>query len=495
MKILSAQQIRQADAYTIAHEPIAALDLMERASAAFVRAFVRHYALPCRVWVACGNGNNGADGLCIARLLAQLGYDVSVCVAYLSERSSPEFACNMARLLRLLPHLPIYTASSTQPPPAIAADVLIDALLGTGINRPITQLLAQQLIGMLNQHPAPTVAVDMPSGLLADAVTQGDWVVRAARTITFAAPKLAFLLPDCAAWVGNWQTVSIGLDRVFWQDTATPYHYISPLLAQQWHRPTAKFAHKGTRGHLLVVGGSYGKMGAAALAANAALRAGAGLVTAYVPSCGYNSLQTIVPEALTECPPPTAPAHYLTAPAPNTTPYRAVAVGMGLGTHPHTAPLLYSLLCHSRLPMVLDADALNLIAQHGWQRQISPNSIITPHPKEFERLAGATAHHFERLQRLTDFAQQHQITVVLKGAHTAVALPNGEVYFNSTGNPAMATAGSGDVLSGIIGALLAQQYPPQQAALLGVYQHGAAGDRAAAAQHNSITAMDIVRHY
>lgn len=489
MKILSVPQIRQADSYTIEHEPISSGDLMERASAAFSNWFVRCFTAPQTIHIICGTGNNGGDGLCIARQLYRRAYNICVHVIWFNNQPTPDFLLNLKRLERQGNISLLHLHPNTPLPNIAPTDIVIDAIFGSGLTRPITDPFCTAIIQHINNSAAcAVVAVDMPSGLFADVHTPSANIVNAAHTVSFELPKLAFMLPQNAVFVGYWHTVAIGLHPFFTSQAPTNYHYVTPNLVTKWQKTMPKFAHKGTRGHVLVIGGSFGKIGACMLTAKAALHNGAGLVTAYLPQCGYSIIQTAAPEVMALCDPH---LHYITQ-LPNTNQYQAIAIGTGLDTQPITQNALLSLLKTPDVNLVIDADALNLIAQNNWQNYLPPNSILTPHPKEFERLAGSSSNHFERLEKLQHFAQQHQVVVVLKGAHTATALPNGEVYFNSTGNPAMATAGSGDVLTGFIVALLAQGYPAHQAAILGVYQHGQAGDQAAYAKNGKIIAQDII---
>lgn len=489
MKILSVPQIRQADTYTIEHEPISSDDLMERASAAFSNWFIRCFRVPQTIHIICGTGNNGGDGLCIARQLHARAYSIRVHIVWFNNQPSPDFLLNLKRLEQQ-GNISLFHLHPNTPLPNIApTDIVIDAIFGSGLTRSIVDPFCAAIIQHINNSAAcAVVAVDMPSGLFADVHTPSTNIVKATHTISFELPKLAFMLPQNAVFVGYWHTLAIGLHPYFIDQAPTNYHYVTPDLVAKWQKTMPKFAHKGTRGHVLVIGGSFGKIGACLLTAKATLHNGAGLVTAYLPQCGYSIIQTAAPEVMALCDPH---LHYITQ-LPDTKRYQAIAIGTGLDTQPITQNALLSLLKTPDVNLVIDADALNLIAQNNWQNYLPPNSILTPHPKEFERLAGSSNNHFERLEQLKHFAQQHQVVVVLKGAHTAIALPNGEVYFNSTGNPAMATAGSGDVLTGFIVALLAQGYLAHQAAILGVYLHGQAGDQAASKKNGKIVAQDII---
>jgi NAD(P)H-hydrate epimerase len=369
-----------------------------------------------------------------------------------------------------LPVQTLHTAAilPTIPPGA----VVVDALFGSGLTRPPEGAWAE-LIAFLNGLPNEIVSIDLPSGLFTDRHTAGP-SVRARRTFSFETPKLAFFMPENAAYLGEWAFDSIGLHPEYAAQTDSPFSYLTADALRL--RKREKFDHKGTYGHALLIAGSYGKMGAAVLAAKAALRAGAGLVTVHAPACGGAILQTAVPEAMFSA----DRRAKIWSGAPDTGLFRSVGLGCGIGLAPETAAAMEALLDQASSPLILDADALNLLAAHpAWWSKIPPNSLLTPHPKEFERLFGPSRNDFERLELLRTQAVARGVYIILKGAHTAIADPDGRCRFNSTGNPGMATAGAGDVLTGILTGLLAQGYAPEAAACLGVYLHGLAGDLAA----------------
>ncbi|OWY23599.1 NAD(P)H-hydrate dehydratase [Sphingobacteriales bacterium UPWRP_1] len=503
MKIFNVNQVRQADAQTIANEPIESADLMERASGAMVNQIVRLFPPPGTVAVFAGTGNNGGDGLCLARLLFLRGYKV---VVYIIKpdgaNATPDFLLNEHRLKRL-PVAVHYPVSVLQLPAGLQGTVVIDAMFGSGLNRPVGGFAALAIQHINNLQPEAVLSVDMPSGLFADVFTPPEaTIIRATHTFSFGFPKLAFMFAENYPYVGQWQVIDIGLLPAFAAQEPTQNYYLTPAMAAAMLRTPGKFAHKGTRGHALVIGGMYGKMGACILCARATLKAGAGLLSVYAPAKGYAIMQTAFPEAML-IPAPAQndefldvlPAGLAVNPDDGLPRYAAIAIGPGMGVSSQRAQALKLLMQQLKQPLVLDADALNLIALAGLLPFVPPNSILTPHPKEFERLVGKTGNAFDQLELLRKTAVEYGIYIALKGAHTAVACPNGNCFFNSTGNPAMATAGSGDVLTGIICALLAQGYTPQSSALLGVYLHGLAGNRAAAALGNSITASDLIGHF
>lgn len=491
MKILNVKQTQELDTFTIAREPIASIDLMERASRAFVQAFIKDYSRNYEINVFCGLGNNGGDGLAIARLLWQLGYQVKTFVIQYTSAQSPDFQKNLARLKSHASVWEIHQAS--QFPKLPPNSIIIDALLGSGLSRPLEGMLAE-IVQDMNQHAGIIVSVDIPSGLFMEKPSPKEHIVKAHKTISFQLPKLAFMLPENAPYVGDWQVVPIGLDEHFISQASSDYFYLDSTHIKSLYKSRLKFAHKGNFGHALLMVGSYGKMGAGILASRAALRTGVGLLTVHVPACGYDILQNTVAEAMIS----TDPAEKMITRLPElpSQGYAAIGLGCGIGQSRGTAYMIQSLLNEIKKPLVLDADALNLISQDKNLLEYLPkHSILSPHPKEFERIVGKTENHFERLNVLQSFAIAYEVFVILKGAHTAIACPSGSVYFNSTGNPGMATAGSGDVLTGMLTALLAQEYSPQEAALLGVYLHGLAGDLALAHQsQESLIASDLIDH-
>ncbi len=490
MKIFSAEQIRAWDAHTIAQEPIASIDLMERASNVFVDWFCEKYQPEDgRVLVFCGPGNNGGDGLAIARLLHHRFYEVEVLLAEISTQRSPDCTTNLERLP---PHNAVRLTSIPLHgdfPPIEEKAILIDALFGSGLSRPITDFWAQ-LIGYINRYGSPVVSVDIPSGLYADRHSEGA-IVQAQYTLSFERPKLAFFFPQNHIYTGQWEYRSIHLHLDFPSQSNSNYHFVNQAFIHTFFKQRSKFDHKGTYGHALLVAGSFGKVGAAILAARAALRSGAGLVTIHAPRCAYEILQMSIPEAMVSV----DQHERLFSQVRPDEKQKVVGIGCGLGTNEISFEGLAELLVNHNRSMVLDADALNIIAQHpALFIEIPRDSILTPHPKEFERLFGQTSNDFERQGLQGRKAQELGVYILLKGAHSCVAAPDGTFYFNSTGNPGMATAGSGDVLTGIITGLLAQGYSAKQAAILGMYLHGLAGDFAAeeVMGQEALIASDII---
>jgi hydroxyethylthiazole kinase-like uncharacterized protein yjeF len=300
-------------------------------------------------------------------------------------------------------------------------------------------------------------------------------------------------VPENEAALGEVHILDIGLHPGYLRQVSSESELLDEAIIGAIFKPRKSFAHKGNFGHTLLVTGSFGKMGAAVLAARACLRAGAGLLTCQVPGCGYTILQTAVPEAMIQV---DSDEKIHTSITGDLSKYSVVGIGPGIGTDERTVALLRDIQQRYQKPMVLDADALNILASHSeLLSSLPPYSILTPHPKEFERLFGPSPNDFSRLEKAREQAKKHQCIILLKGHHTYIAMPGGKSYFNSTGNAGMAKGGSGDVLTGILSALLSQSYSPGEAALLGVYLHGLAGDCAASAwSQESMLPSDLTDH-
>lgn len=489
IKILNTERTRELDLHTIKQEGIPSIDLMERACRAFTIWFTERFNALNKVGVICGPGNNGADGLGIARMLKDWGYPVKVWIVRGGGKESEDFKINLQRVNDA--KIPCYEIST-------AADqnlfhdrnLLIDALFGSGLSRPLEGLYAQA-IHCMNKTQATRIAVDMPSGLFADHHGDGKTIVEAHHTITFQLPKLSFFLPEYFQYVGEWHVVDIGLSKTFIKSTPASEYMISQRGAKGLLRQRSKFDHKGTFGHALLMAGSLGKIGATVLSSEAILRAGVGLLTVHIPKCGYNIVQTAVPEAMISL---DEEEEFISG-IGDTSKYTAIGIGPGLGQHPATVKMVKQILENYIEPVVLDADALNIIAANRELFHIVPKgSILTPHPKEFQRLVGAWKNDFERLEKQRQLARELKSVVLVKGAYTAIASPTGDLFFNTTGNPGMATGGTGDVLTGILTGLLAQKYPASEATILGVYLHGLAGDLGVLEKGpESLIASDITR--
>lgn len=491
MKVLSAEQIREADRYTINNEPVSSVQLMERASALCAQWLLNRYNGDQTFRIFCGNGNNGGDGLCIARLLLQHKRKV---VAVLVGDAAPS-ADNVVQLQLLhatenAEVLKYYSGSEVE---SNENEIVIDAIFGSGLNRQPENEFADA-IKAINKSDATVVAIDIPSGLCADFNDDQstDCIVKADFTLTFHAPKFTFLISDYSDYVGEFIVLDIGLMKSFTEKVKSFAEYFTMEEAGALLHHRSKFSHKGTFGHALIVAGSEGKTGAAILSSRAALRTGAGLVTAFVPIISRDVMQAAVPEVMVIA---GEENNFIAGRIPATR-FDAVGVGPGLGTDNSVVTSLKLLLNEFQGPMVWDADALNILAENKtWLEFLPPLTILTPHPGEFDRLTMKHTSGKERLKTQIHFAQRYNVIVVLKGAHTSVAFPDGSVTFNSSGNPGMATAGSGDVLTGLITSLLAQGYNRSQSAMLGVFVHGIAGDIAASVSgQEGMIAGDIVDH-
>ncbi|MGC9375973.1 MAG: NAD(P)H-hydrate dehydratase [Bacteroidales bacterium] len=478
MKILKSSQIKEVDAYTIKNEPIASIDLMERAAKTITRQIVEKFPLKTKVKIFIGPGNNGGDGLAVARQLFDAGYFPTVYLLKISSKLSPNAEINLERIIKLK-SLEVYELKNEKDFPQIDKDdLVVDALFGSGLSRKLEGLPAR-LVKHINQSGADIVSIDIPSGLFGEdnGSNDRDLIIKAKYTFTFQMPKLSFLFSENENFVGYWEVMDIGLMQKAIDEIDSGYFMLTSEDIASKIIQRKKFSHKGTYGHALLISGSYGKVGAAVLSAKACLRTGCGLVTVHVPKVGYEIVQTALPEAMISI----DWSDIIFTDVPEIDHYSCIGIGPGIGTKHNTQKALFKLLESVENPMVIDADALNILSQHkDWIQKIPANSILTPHPKEFERLVGDTTDDYDRMQQQVQFAVKNKLILVLKGAHTSIAMPDGTCYFNSTGNPGMATAGSGDVLTGVILSLLAQGYPPADAAKIGVYLHGLAGDLASA---------------
>jgi len=479
--LLSAQQIQEWDAFTMQHEPITSIDLMERAAERCVDWISANNFSDKKLKIFCGKGNNGGDGLAIARLLLQKNYSISVYILEFGARGTDDFQINLHLLHQLTSE--IYFIQSTEFIPFVSKeDIVIDALYGSGLNRPL-QLLSKEIVDHINLSAATVISIDVPSGMSIDKSSKGNPIIRATHTLTFQSLKLCFLLAENADYFGNLHVLDIGLHPDFLRSAETGFEIVSQQQMASIIRPRNDFSHKGNYGHALLIAGNKGKMGAALLAAKACLRSGAGLVTVNIPEADQSTLNTFLPEAMTTNRADEIAYHQ----------YSAIGIGPGIGTEKQEKIILPLVLEEFGKPVVIDADALNIISENKNLLQLIPkHSILTPHPKEFERMFGVCENDFERLHKAIELSAQYSFIIILKGHYTLIAA-EGKGYFNNTGNAGLAKAGSGDVLTGMISSLLAQHYSPLQAALLGVYLHGLAADLALENQSTeSLLATDVI---
>lgn len=492
LPVLSAAQFRNADLHLQSSGPISSYDLMERAAARCAQRILElqregHFGPVAETTflVIAGMGNNGGDGLVIARLLHAAGLQVRVLRLEYGATASQDNSANWERAV----DQGVEGESTSEASPELEVgpnEVVIDAIFGIGLSRELPAQVAS-IIEKVRLSQRPVIAIDLPTGLQAEDNIGIDTkrVMRALLTLTFEFPKRCMLFPENERFVGAWEIIPIGLDHAYCGSLGPSAFLLQEQDAVELLRPRPHFGHKGTFGHALLIAGSEGRVGAAVIATRAALRSGAGSVTAHVPKGALHILQTTCPEAM--CSVSEDPAHVDTM--PDLTVASAIGLGPGLGSDPDTALIIKRSIQESQAPMVFDADALNILSEHRtWLAFLPPLSILTPHPKEFDRLVGSTfTTGQERSLAAQEFARRHQVIVVLKGAWTAICAPSGPMLFNSTGNPGMAKGGSGDALTGLLTGLLAQGYAPHQAAVLGVYLHGMAGDDAA--RHKGMDGM------
>lgn len=474
MKLLSVEQIRQVDSATIELEPIASHDLMERAAMACVKRLVKLAVPDEHILVICGKGNNGGDGLAICRLLNDLGYDCKALVIDYTTTWSTDAEINFRKLNDKHPGKVIEVRNMEAFKIFCKDDALVvDALLGTGINKAAEGFLAE-VIETLNQQFKRIISIDVPSGLFTDkSSADNKYIIHSSLTLTFQFPKLAYLMAQNKLAVPEFEILNIGLHNKAIASQKTTHYYLTKELISSLLKQRSKFSHKGLYGHALLLAGSKGKSGAAIISAKAAMRSGLGLLTVHSTAQTIQALLHHVPECMSSEDTNTDCITELDKPEQ----YDAIAIGPGIGTAEDTQLVLKKLLQYYSGKLVIDADGLNILSENKtWLTFLPPNTILTPHPKEFERLCGKTYDDFERIETLRQFAIKYGCIVVLKGAHSAIAMPDGNVFFNSSGNAGMAKAGSGDGLTGIILGLLSRGYNAPQAALIGTFIHGYAAD-------------------
>jgi NAD(P)H-hydrate epimerase len=490
MKIISSNQIKELDQASITKEGITSIDLMERAAKSCLPKILNFSEENKTYTVFCGKGNNGGDGLAIARFLCDRNRHVNVYVINHKNNGSDDFEYQLKLYLNNYPES-IHFINSEEEVNSILFEetIIIDALLGVGLNKPVDGLLLK-CIKFINQSTATKISIDLPSGVSADYPLPLNECVIADYTLTFQQPKFSFMFPEIQFFTGKLEVIDIGLDKTFSQQLDTPFHYITLSIAKKLRLHRAVYAHKGTFGHALLIAGHKGMMGAAQISGRACLRAGAGLVTLKIPNCGLNIIQQSLPEALVI----TDEEEKYISSLPDLSKYNAIGIGCGIGNEKQTQNVLKLLIQNYSGKLLLDADALNCLSENKtWISFLPKYTIITPHPKEFDRLTGNHSNTYDRFQSALEFSKKHQLIIVLKGSKTACIMPDGNVFFNSTGNSGLAKGGSGDALAGIITGLLARGYAPNHAAILGVYLHGLAADLALGKNHEeSLLITDVV---
>lgn len=495
MKIFTSAQIHELDKYTIKNEPISSIDLMERASTMLTNVIVDTWQASTPVVVFAGPGNNGGDALAVARMLTAQRFSVNVYLFNTTGRLSPDCEQNRERLKKVR-NLKGFTEITQEfEPPALTEDMLvIDGLFGSGLNKPLSGGFAS-VVKYINASKAKVVSIDIPSGMMTEDNTYNVRanIIRADMTLTLGSRKLCMMMADIQPLLGEVRVLDINLSAEGIEKTASNYSIMEEKEAREMMLPRDAFVHKGNMGHALLIAGTYGMAGAGILAARACLRSGIGKLTVHIPKRNYDIMQISVPEAILQL----DKEETIFSQPSETSIYEAIGIGPGIGLSETTAIAVIAQIRSNKTPMVIDADALNVLASHrAWMQQLPEGLILTPHPKELDRLVGnASNDDFERLTRAVNLAQQLRAYVILKGHYTAICMPNGHVCFNSTGNAGMATAGSGDVLTGIITGLLARGYSREEASILGVYLHGLAGDLAANdLGEESLTAGDIINY-
>jgi NAD(P)H-hydrate epimerase len=463
LPIYNALQLKAWDQYTIRHQGVESIDLMERAATQFVDWFVEKFQNPYSVIIFCGNGNNGGDGLAIARMLYSRSYKVSVVLVNVSETDSRDYQINLEKLSSLGVSVIPSEEELNKLFEQNSNILLIDAILGYGLNREISGDVLKW-IKFINASRKTIIAVDVPSGMFIDKMTHAD-CIHANYTLTFQNPKRCQLITDTGKFCGELIIRNIDLESKFVDQNVSDLNYLELIDIHLIFRPRNAFDWKNKFGHLLIAGGNRGMAGAAIFSATAALKSGCGLCSVYSEECNREIIQMTVPEVI-----------YVGNLDIDLTKYSSLVVGPGMGLESEARERLQKILIEYKKPLVLDADALNCIALENWQRNLNANCILTPHVGEFDRLFGHSKDGFERLERAIEISAEYMIHIILKGKYTAVISPEKKVFFNSTGNPGLAKGGSGDVLSGVLGAYLAQGYSIIDACKIAVYLHGLSAD-------------------
>jgi NAD(P)H-hydrate epimerase len=475
MKIFTEEQIKEADRFTIENEPIASIDLMERASDVIAKWISQNISKQTPLLFVVGKGNNGGDGLAVVRILREKGFTCSVYMAYGKDFTNEECRINLERLPQDISFIDSLSETGKH-------TVIIDALLGTGISGNVREPAAS-VIAQINKLNNKVISIDLPSGMSTDPPPlpcyvnemESRQIVKADITLTLEFPKLSMLLPETGEYAGTVITLPFGLSKLYQEQTESPYNYIDKTLIYRLKKKRLKFGYKNTYGHALLICGSKNMIGAAILATGAALRSGCGLVSVHIPYDGHVALQSRFPSAILSF---DKSCNFSEIPE-NMDKYNAIGIGCGLGTQPETVNAFETFLKSAKTPTVIDADALNLLAMNKKLIQYIPkNSILTPHLGELKRLTDEWDNENSKSKKIMDLSSETESIVIVKGAHTAIYLPDGTVYFNSTGNSGMAKGGSGDILTGLITGLLARGYNSFEASVLGVYFHGLAGDKA-----------------
>ena len=492
MNIFTASQMAKLDAYTIKNESILSVDLMERAAGKLTEEVCKLCQPEQHIYIFAGSGGNGGDALAMARMLSQKGYNISAYLINIANHLNPDCEINRNRLVENCPEVEFHEITSQFDMPTLGKDdIVIDGLFGTGLSRPVSGGFAM-LVKFINRSEATVISIDIPSGLMCEDNTSNYQtnIIRASHTLTIQALKPAFMMADNQIFIGKLKIIDIGLKEKDCPQENRFFYLDEEEEMRKLLRPRDAWGHKGTFGHGLLIAGSYGMAGAAVLAAKACLRSGIGKLTVHTPRINTPIIQGSIPEAIVH---PDEENYYFSSSVKSDN-YDALAVGPGIGTKKDTALAMIEQINHTRTSMIIDADALNILADRkGWLQQIPPSAILTPHPGEFSRVFNECQNDYQMLINAREQATRLKCHIILKGHRTAICCPNGIIYFNTTGNEGMATAGSGDTLTGILLALLSQRYSNTDACRLAVYLHGLAGDIATAKLgSHSVTASDII---
>lgn len=469
MKILTGKQIKEADRFTIENEPVDSIELMERAAEVIAQAICNEVEQGSDLLFFIGKGNNGGDGLAVARMLANVGFGCSVFMLHAVDELSEECRINFERLpesVKLIENGEFTVGDTT---------VVIDAILGASTKGEPKEP-EKSAIGMINQLGCPVISIDMPSGMRTEFGNVPEDIIQATVTLTLEFPKLALLLPEAGDCGGEVKVLPIDLSQEYMENAKSNCEYIDEELVRGFIRTRPKFSHKGNYGHALLVCGSRGMCGAAILSTSAALRSGCGLVTVHVPEKDSAAVYASVPSAMLSL---DKQEYFSTLPG-DWSHYTNLGIGCGLGQHEETIPAVERLFRACENPIVIDADAIRIVAEYPEiMKLVTPGSVFTPHPGELKCLIGEWASEEEKISKVVEFTKANKVIVAVKGANTMICTPDGKLYFNSTGTPGMAKGGSGDVLTGYLTGLIARGYSPVEAAILGVYVHGKAGEKAA----------------
>ena len=469
LKILSGHDIKNLDRYTIEKQNITSLKLMDRAVNVFLNWYTSNYSSKESINIFCGVGNNGGDGLQAACILKEKGYKVEIYIVGDSKRFTKECLYHLKNAKNK--KIKIVSITNESQSQISKSDIIIDAIFGSGLSRKL-DTLTSKLVDYINSSKSKIISIDIPTGIPANSYIKSNFI-RSDVTLTFQLPKLSFYMPEYSNYLGKIIVLDIGLEKTFIENAYGIAFFIEERDIKNKILSRPNNSHKGNFGHGLIIAGSRGMMGACVLALRAALKSGMGLLTSYTAKKGEIIVQTSVPEAMIII------DNEMDAISsfPPLDPYSVVGIGPGIGTSKITTNMLEDFFKNVNVPVVIDADAINIIASNKEILNFVPeNSVLTPHPKEFKRLVGDYVDSFKRIELQKELSKKYKVNILVKGAYSTMTNSSGELFINSTGNPGMATGGSGDVLTGIITGLIGRGYSPFDAMIIGVFIHGYAGD-------------------